>query len=172
MENTETRSALFTVRDAEDALIRFTFILFLILGGIVLHEIILEGRAWLDAVYVMLRSKPQALAWATGLTMSIEGGMIMFSRLQDYRDRRKRRLDKALAEGIAKGKAEGIAEGKAEGIAEGKAEGIARGRAEVYQEFAEVHQEFAAWNARRLVAEARNEPFTEPFPEPPDTEDI
>ena len=144
MENTETRSALFTVRDAEDALIRFTFILFLILGGIVLHEIILEGRAWLDAVYVMLRSKPQALAWATGLTMSIEGGMIMFSRLQDYRDRRKKRFDEAKAEG----------------------------KAEAYQELAEVHQELAAWNARRLAAEARNEPFTEPFPEPPDPKDI
>ena len=157
MENTETRSALFTVRDAEDALIRFTFILFLILGGVVLHEIILEKRAWHDAVYVMLRSKPHALAWATGLTMSIEGGIIMFSRLQDHRDRRKRRFDEARAEGKAEGIAEGIAEGKAEGIAEGEA----KGKAKVYQELAE-------WNTRRLAAAERNEPFTEPFPSPPE----
>ena len=65
----------------------------------------------------------------------------MFSRLQDYRDRRKRRLDEARAEGIAKGKAE-------------------------------AYREFAAWNARRLAAEARNEPFTEPFPELPNPKDI
>ena len=65
----------------------------------------------------------------------------MFSRLQDYRARRKKRLDKARAEAKAKAKAE-------------------------------VYQEFAAWNTRRLAAEARNEPFTEPFPELPNPKDI
>lgn len=140
MENAETRSALFTVRDAEDALIRFTLTLFAILVGIFLHEILIERQVWSDAVYTMLGSKPHALAWATGLTMSLEGGIIMFSRLQDYRDRRKRRFDEAKAEG----------------------------RAEVYQEIAEWNGEVAEWNNRRLAAEARNEPFTEPFPDPPE----
>ena len=141
MENQETRSALFSVRDAEDALVRFTLTLFAILVGIFLHEILIESQAWNDAVYKMLRSKPHVLAWATGLTISLEGGVIMFSRLQDYRDRRKRRFDEAEAKGKAKGKAEG--------------------KAEIYQEIAE-------WNNRRLAAEARNEPFTEPFPSPPE----
>jgi len=136
MENTETRSVLFTVRDAEDALIRFTLTLFAILIGIFLHEILLKARAWGDAFYTMLGSKPHALAGATGVTMSLEGGIIMFSRLQDYRDRRKRRFDEAEAKGKAKGKAE-------------------------------VYGEIAAWNSRRLAAEARNEPFTETFPAPP-----
>ena len=89
----------------------------------------------------------------------------MFSRLQDHRDRRKRRFDEARAEGkaesINEGKAEGIAEGEAKGKAEGIAEGEAKGKAEVYQELAE-------WNTRRLAAAARNEPFTEPFPAPPE----
>ena len=66
----------------------------------------------------------------------------MFSRLQDYRDRRKRRFDEAEAKGRAEGKAEG--------------------RAEVYEEI-------AAWNSRRLAAEARNELFTEPFHAPPES---
>lgn len=145
MENTETRSALFTVRDAEDALIRFTLTLFAILIGIVLHEILLKARAWEDAFYTMLGSKPHALAWATGVTMSFEGGMLMFSRLQDYRDRRKRRFDEAEAKGRTEGKAEGKTEGRTE-----------------------VYQQIAAWNSRRLAAEARNEPFTEPFPAPPE----
>ena len=73
----------------------------------------------------------------------------MFTRLQDYRDRRQRRFDEAEAKGRAEGKAEGRVEGKAEG------------RVEAYQEIAE-------WNERRLAAEARNEPFTEPFPAPPE----
>ena len=61
----------------------------------------------------------------------------MFSRLQDYRDRRKRRFYEAEAKGKAEGKAE-------------------------------IYQEIAEWNNRRLAAEARNEPFTEPFPSPPE----
>ena len=145
MKNTETRSALFTVRDGEDALIRFTLTLFAILIGIFLHGILIERQIWSDALYGMLDRKPHALAWATGVTMSFEGGILMFSRLQDYRDRRQRRFDEAEA----KGRAEGRAEGKAEG------------RVEAYQEIAE-------WNERRLAAEARNEPFTEPFPAPPE----
>ncbi len=141
MGNRETRAALFTVRDAEDAVVRFTLLLFAILIGIFLHEILLEKQAWRDALYTMLGSKPHALAWATGLTISMEGYIIMFTRLKDYQDRRKKRF--------------------AEAEAKGKAEGRVEGRSEVYQEIAE-------WNNRRLAAEARNETFTEPFPDPPE----
>ena len=42
-------------------------------------------------------------------------------------------------------------------IEEGKAEGIEEGRAEVYQQIAE-------WNARRLAAAAKGIPFDEPPP--------
>ncbi len=74
----------------------------------------------------------------------------MLSRLKDHRERRKRRFEEARAEGRAIGRAQVIAEAKA------KAE-------------AEIYQEIAEWNKRRLDAQARNEPFTEPLPEPPDT---
>ena len=57
------------------------------------------------------------------------------------------------AQRIAKAEAEGKAEGKAEGIAEGKAEGIA-----------ERDREWTAWNARRLDAAAKRQPFEEPPP--------
>ncbi len=140
--NKETRSALFTVRDGEDALIRLIFIFYSILGGIILHERILEGRTWSAAFSVMVEHGGEALTWATSLTLTIEGVMIMFSRLQDHRDRRKRRFEEARAEG--------------------KAEGRAEGKTEIYKEIAE-------WNNRRLNAQAQNQPFTEPFPEPPDT---
>ena len=52
-----------------------------------------------------------------------------------------------------------VEELKAEGREEGKTKGIAEGKAEVYQEI-------AAWNDRRLAAEARDEKFTEPPPIP------
>lgn len=44
--------------------------------------------------------------------------------------------------------------------AESEARGEARGAEKVYQEV-------AAWNARRMAAEARSEKFTEPPPAPP-----
>ena len=57
------------------------------------------------------------------------------------------RLEQAKTEGIAAGKAEGIAEGKAEGVAE-------------------RDRQWAAWNNRRIEAEAKGEPFHEPPPHP------
>lgn len=137
VENKESRSALFTVRDTEEALVRFTLLLFAILVRIFPHKILLEKQGWGDALYTTLGSKPHVLAWATGLTFAMEGCAIMFTRIQDYQDKRKKRFDEAQA----KGKTEG--------------------RAEDYQEIAE-------WNARRLAAEVRNEPFTEPLPFPPE----
>ena len=53
MEHQETRSALFTVRDAEDALVRFTLLLLAILIGIFLHEILLDKQVWRDALYTV-----------------------------------------------------------------------------------------------------------------------
>ncbi len=64
----------------------------------------------------------------------------------------KEKLDRVRAEGKAEGKVEGKTEGKVEGKVEGKTE---------------VYQEVAAWNARRMEAEARGEKFTEPPPSPP-----
>lgn len=87
----------------------------------------------------MLGSKPHALAWATGLTISMEGGFIVFSRFQDYQDRRKRRFDEA------------------------KAEGKAEGKAEIYQQIAEWNNRRIAAEARN---ETFTEPFPAP-PEPP-----
>ena len=80
-------------------------------------------------------------------------------------------LEQAKTEGIAAGRAERIAEGKtegrAEGIAAGRAEGIAEGKTEGRAEgIAERDRQWAAWNNRRIKAEAKGEPFHEPPPHP------
>ena len=49
---------------------------------------------------------------------------------------------------------QGKAEGKTEGRAEGRAEGIAA-----------AYRQWQAWNARRIEAEAKGEPFDEPPPQ-------
>jgi len=66
---------------------------------------------------------------------------------------RRKRIEKAQAEGYAEGYAEGRAEAYAEEYAEGRAEGYAEG-----------HSEWADWNRRREEAERRGERFDEPHP--------
>ena len=56
-----------------------------------------------------------------------------------------------LADRLEQAKTEGIAEGIAKGIAEG---------------VAERDRQWAAWNNRRIEAEAKGEPFHEPPPHP------
>lgn len=51
--------------------------------------------------------------------------------------------------------ADRLEQAKAEGIAKGKAEGVA-----------ERDRQWAAWNNRRIEAEAKGEPFHEPPPHP------
>ena len=60
-----------------------------------------------------------------------------------------------LADRLERAKTEGIAEGIAKGKAVGKAEGVA-----------ERDRQWAAWNNRRIEAEAKGEPFHEPPPHP------
>ena len=55
---------------------------------------------------------------------------------------------------VEEAKAEGIAEGRAQGEVKGEAKGRSKGRAEIYHVW-------AAWNARRMEAEAKNIPFDE-----------
>ena len=69
----------------------------------------------------------------------------------------KRQIEKYDAAIASEAKAAGLAEGKAAGLAEGKAAGLAEGKAAVYQEI-------AAWNTRRLEAEAKGIPFDEAPP--------
>ena len=70
-----------------------------------------------------------------------EGINIMFRRYKEWRVEHAQNLEKARAAGIAEGMEKGITEGKAT-----------------------VYQEVAAWNARRLEAEAKGIPFNEPLP--------
>ena len=62
---------------------------------------------------------------------------------------------------VAKIRAEGVEEGRAEGLAQGLEQGLEEGIAVAYHQWQE-------WNARRMEAEAKGEPFNEPPPMPPE----
>ena len=94
--------------------------------------------------------------WEWGLFVSLslailtELGVKMFIALAE----RRRKLNQALAEGIAKGRAEG----RAEGITEGRVEGVAEGRVEGWVEgIAEGRVEGRVEGIAEGMAESRRE---------------
>lgn len=141
--NRDKRSSMFTVRNAENAMITFTIFALFCLLVVLLHEILLKRQSFLEALYTIARNISRIMSAATMLTIFEEGIDIMFQRIRDTLKREK----------VLK------AQVSAEARAEGKAEGRAEGKAEVYREVAE-------WNNRRMAAEARGEKFTEPPPAP------
>ena len=84
---------------------------------------------------------------------AIELGRLILVLAENLAKRLKQRRERDMAlfkaDLIAQGKAEGMAEGRAQGRTEGRAESMAK---------------VAAWNERRLAAEARGERFDEPLP--------
>ena len=85
------------------------------------------------------------LTVAFGSVVLIFGGIDIMMILRDYfraeREKRiQREADAARAQGLAEGKAQGTTD---------------------------MYQQWAAWNARRLDAEAKGQPFTELPPPPP-----
>ena len=113
-----------------------------------------EYDAWADAVQTAGEKSWPAIP-AFFITSAIilaaiqKGGRMVLT----FMDERRKRIEKARAEGHGEGRVEGRAEGRVEGRAEGRGEG----RAEAYAEWTE-------WNRRRVDAEKRGERFDEPPP--------
>ena len=92
-------------------------------------------------------------ATATASILAVETGkniMIVGTYLEEMLKRRRARQ-------LAEVRAEGVEEGRAEGVTRGRSEGVTKGRADLAAEIRE-------WNARRLAAESKGEPFDEPPP--------
>lgn len=136
MEDKDKRSSIFTVQDAESAMIWLTII---VIGGFIyayVYEII-KGQGCFRAIYATTDYIPKIMSIATVVLILKEGVDIMFRRVRESIKLEER----ARLEGESKGKAEGEAIGAAR-----------------------VAQAVAAWNQRRLDAESRNEPFNEQPP--------
>ena len=79
---------------------------------------------------------------------------MLFHRWAEARRRHAANVAKAKDEGLT----EGLSRGRSEGFTEGRSEGFTEGSSA-------VQQQWTAWNARRLEAAAKNEPFNEPPPQ-------
>ena len=147
LEQPQDRESIWSVRRQTRELYFVVFIgLFLAGTGLASLRAFHDGgtlldttlAAWSDAAPLTITAAAAALA----LTEIGRSLMVLVRRLE---------------EGLERLREQRRAEGRAQGRAEGRVEGRVEGRAEVNCAWRE-------WNERRLEAEARGEPFTEPPP--------
>lgn len=86
----EKRSSVFTVRDAENAMITFTVLAIAVVVGTFLHEIVLKRNSITEGLYAIAQNVSEILSAATLLTLIDEGVDIMFLR-RTREERRKQR---------------------------------------------------------------------------------
>ena len=97
-ENKDKRTTMFTVRNAENAMIVFTMCALAILVGVFLHEYVLKGNGFVDSLYTVAYNISKILSAATMVTIFEEGIDIMFQRIRDSLKREERLIDKAKKE--------------------------------------------------------------------------
>ena len=141
------------------------------IARVVWHETTQSSHAgWSPLIDAILDGVGRGLPGNVGLTIAITDigrvTMVLGGLLEQWiNNKRERQLREAVAEAVTEAVAEATAESRAEGRAEGEAQGRAQGRTEGRTE---INDLWRAWNARRLDAAAKGEPFGEP---PPDVSD-
>ena len=133
----EKRGSLFTVRDVESAVVTYTVLGFLYIVGIYLYELV---TGWNGVLQMLMRLEATSSVFnqtAIAFIVFREGVDIMLRRFNEWRVEHAQSLAKAKEQGIE--------------------QGIEQGRTEAYRAI-------AAWNRRRLEAEAKGIPFSEPPP--------
>ena len=112
------------------------------------------GKSWYDVVDGIIQKFPAVILGSAFISFVITEAIVVLYSI--YRDRMEKKSEKIFAEGIAEGEAKGEARGIVKGRAQGKAEGIAL---------------IENYYRRKADAEARGEPFDEPYPGADDNDD-
>ena len=125
------------------------------------HELAIGRENAVETLIAIVGHISSFIPVAIVLTLIFEiGGFLIMILWRLY----QRRLEEAIEQAKIEARIEGIAEGRAEGKAEGKTEGRTEGEV---AGIAKNYELWAAWNSRRIAAEAQNRPFDEPPPPPP-----
>ena len=100
-ERKDQRSSIFTVRNAENAMITFTILALFCFLVVLFHEMLIKSQSFVDALYSVARNISKIMSAATMLTIFEEAIDIMFQRIRDTLKREKELNAKAKAEGRA-----------------------------------------------------------------------
>ena len=74
---------MFTVRDAENAMITFTILAIGIIIAVVSYALIQKGQSFVSSLSVLVKNVPHILSTATLLTLLEEGISLMFYRIRE-----------------------------------------------------------------------------------------
>lgn len=154
-ENTETpnpqRESIWSVPIEYRVLYFSLFIIQSLIGisYVVWHEVWMnDGDSFHSTITAIILMDVAVIAHSAGIGVIVsESKMVIAQYLEQRYYGPKRR--KALAEAKAEGREEGVKQGLEQGVEQGRAETVAK---------------FREWNARRLEADAKGEPFDEPPP--------
>ena len=102
----DKRTTMFTVRNAENAMITFMIFAMFCLLFVLLHEMLLKSQNFSDALYTIARNMSGIMSTATMLTIFEEAIDIMFQRIRDTLKRERELKAQVSAEAKAEGKAE------------------------------------------------------------------
>ncbi|MDE0017805.1 MAG: hypothetical protein OXU51_16600 [Candidatus Poribacteria bacterium] len=94
LNDKDNRSSVFTVRDAETAMMTFTIFAIAVIVGIFLYEIVLKRNNIVSFLYTVVVNVSSILSAATLLTLFEEGISLMFLRLA-REERAKLKAEKA-----------------------------------------------------------------------------
>ena len=94
LNDKDNRSSVFTVRDAETAMMTFTIFAIAVIVGIFLYEIVLKRNNLVSFLYAVVVNVSSILSAATLLTLFEEGISLMFLR-RAREERAKLREEKA-----------------------------------------------------------------------------
>ena len=89
---------MFTVRDAENAMITFSIFAIALLVAVFLHQFVLIGSGFVDSFYAVTYNISKIMSAATMLTILEEGIDIMFQRIRDTLKREEQLISKAKDE--------------------------------------------------------------------------
>ena len=102
----QKRESIFTVRDAESAVVTYTILLFIYIVGICVYRWITGWNGTLAVLVELDTNYPRFNRAAVAWIICKEGVDIMLRRYNEWRVEHAQNLEKAKAAGIAEGKAE------------------------------------------------------------------
>ena len=97
-QSKDKRSSIFTVRNAENAMITFCIFAIALLVAVFLHQFVLMESSVVDAFYTVAYNISKIMSAATMLTISEEGIDIMFQRIRDTLKKEEQLIAKAKDE--------------------------------------------------------------------------
>ena len=99
--NRDRRSSMFTVRNAENAMIAFTIFALFCLLMVLFHEMLIASQNFVGALYSVASNISKIMSGATLLTIFEEAIDIMFQRIRDTLKKERELKAQAIAEGRA-----------------------------------------------------------------------